>query len=498
MTTKRTLILVGRILGTTLCMILFLFTFEILKFFKFMGYTFEKFIEEIDAMMIIFFCIFSAFFLTNEWLRTQKKVYKPFPYFLYVLSIPTLVSALISYLKNINEKYVFEIHVNLILSAVIATLFLAIVHHLKYNFKVKEHSSRKIVWKTTTMYKSVLMFTIGLAFIYEIFMMAYFMSHSESFFSNFNSDLFFFFCLQYLGGFCISFICWHLVLLFYNYLSQRVSFFVLLLITTFGILVMMQFFITVFNFVKLLTYLGDYEILTAFLFDFKQDLIYFDTESIFVVFSTLSYQFFYFNKTRTAEQKAFKAEIGKQTEKYESLRRQLSPHFLFNNINVLTALIEENPKKAVRFSEALGNIYRHFLRQEDEDVVSLKSALSFSKDYLELLKYRHEDAFQYVLPEAVDANQYIIPLALQQVIENAIKHNEVSKEKPLQITIGVHENYIVISNTKQLKTNAEKNKGTGIENIHKRYAFLTEKTVVIEDEVNSFVVKLPLLTMENL
>ncbi|MGH1387613.1 sensor histidine kinase [Kordia sp.] len=219
--------------------------------------------------------------------------------------------------------------------------------------------------------------------------------------------------------------------------------------------------------------------------------------SIFVIICTLCYQFLYFNETRSTEQLAFKAEIGKQTEKYESLRRQLSPHFLFNNINVLTALIEENPQKAVRFSEALGNIYRHFLRQEDEDVVSLESALSFSKDYLELLKYRYEEAFQYVLPEAIASNQYIIPLALQQVIENTIKHNEVSREKPLQITIGIQNDYIIIQNTKQLKTTVENTKGTGIENIQKRYAFLTEKEVVIEDEVNSFTIKLPLLNMEN-
>jgi LytS/YehU family sensor histidine kinase len=228
------------------------------------------------------------------------------------------------------------------------------------------------------------------------------------------------------------------------------------------------------------------------------DLVRFNLlQSIFVIFAVLFYQFLYVSKIRSVEQKTFKATLGKQNEKYKSLRRQLSPHFLFNNINVLTALIEENPQKAARFSESLGNIYRHFLRQEDEDIVALESALEFSKDYLELLKYRYEEAFQYTLPETVQSHQYIIPLALQQVIENTIKHNEVSKEKPLRVDLKIQDDYIIIQNTKQLKTVIETAKGTGIENMQKRYAFLTEKPVLIEDTDTSFTIKLPLLNMEN-
>jgi LytS/YehU family sensor histidine kinase len=320
------------------------------------------------------------------------------------------------------------------------------------------------------------------------------MRHSTPFYDVFSTDMIYFYCIQFVVGFVISCICWYLVLFFYNFLSERISFFALLLTTTIGIFVIMQFALAVFNFVRLIA-LFEYGMVIA-RFDFKQDLIFLDKESVFIVLSILSYQFFYFHKTYSKEQLALKSALSKQMEQYESLRRQLSPHFLFNNINVLTALIEEDPKRAVHFSESLGNIYRHFLRQEDEDVVTLQKALTFSKNYLELLKYRFEDAFQYVLPKEVPLNQYIIPLALQQVIENTIKHNELSKEKPLQVIIEIHKEYISIQNTKQPKHTTEKTKGIGIENIQKRYAFLTEKEVIIEETETNFTIKLPILNME--
>jgi sensor histidine kinase YesM len=459
-----------------------------------MDYSFGEFADTIDEIFAIFFSIFSAFFITNEWLRIKNKVYKIFPYFFYTISIPVLVSVVIFYIKNANEKHVFNLHVNLILATFIIALFLAIVHYLKYNFKAKTHVSRKIAWKTTKMYKSVLVFTLGLSFVYVIFVVSYFMRHSTPFYDVFSTDMIYFYCIQFVVGFVISCICWYLVLFFYNFLSERISFFALLLTTTIGIFVIMQFALAVFNFVRLIA-LFEYGMVIA-RFDFKQDLIFLDKESVFIVLSILSYQFFYFHKTYSKEQLALKSALSKQMEQYESLRRQLSPHFLFNNINVLTALIEEDPKRAVHFSESLGNIYRHFLRQEDEDVVTLQKALTFSKNYLELLKYRFEDAFQYVLPKEVPLNQYIIPLALQQVIENTIKHNELSKEKPLQVIIEIHKEYISIQNTKQPKHTTEKTKGIGIENIQKRYAFLTEKEVIIEETETNFTIKLPILNME--
>jgi LytS/YehU family sensor histidine kinase len=315
------------------------------------------------------------------------------------------------------------------------------------------------------------------------------------FFSKFGSFSLKDISIMFIMSTIVAFICWHLVVFFNKLFEQKVSFSGLLATTTIGTFIVLQCLASLFSYFVLVFNHG-YDETTKF-YNLTDQLTHIGSDSIFIIFSALFYQFLYFNETRATEKKAFKSEIGKQTEKYESLRRQLSPHFLFNNINVLTGLIEENPEKAVHFSESLGNIYRHFLRQEDQDVVSLQSALTFSKDYLELLKYRYEEAFQYVLPKKVDSNHYIIPLALQQVIENVIKHNEISNEMPLQITIGIQNDYLIVQNTKQLKTVIEATKGTGIENIKTRYAYLTEKEVSVQDSVNSFTIKLPLLNMEN-
>ncbi len=499
MTTKRTLILLGRTLLSTFLIILFLFSFELIESFNHTNYDYTRFFQKLGKVTIAFFLLFSAFFATNEWLRIKNKTQKPFPYFLYAIGTPVLLSVVMCgvrhYTSFLGRDDIHLLYIETIAYVIIIMFLLAAIHYLKYNFKTKNSTSKKIAWKTKSMYKKVAIYALVLTFLYMIYTVIFYIYHGGVGLNYLNLEFLFFMGKEYVFNFCIAFLCWHLVVLFYSYLETKVSILGSLIITTLGIFVIMELLINMYFFLKLLMY-TDYDIVIKN-FNFIYLITGVGDRSVFVIICTLCYQFLYFNETRSTEQKALKAAIGKQTEKYESLRRQLSPHFLFNNINVLTALIEENPQKAVRFSESLGNIYRHFLRQEDEDIVSLQSALLFSKDYLELLKYRYEEAFQYVLPKTVASHQYIIPLALQQVIENTIKHNEVSAEKPLQITIEIQDDYISIQNTKQLKATIENTKGTGIENIQKRYAFLTEKEVVIQDEAASFTIKLPLLNMEN-
>lgn len=447
-----------------------------------------SFIDVLPFMIPFLLITLFVFHFISYQMLIKEQTKKVYPYFLYTIFIPTLISGVVGaiLMYMLKHKFSFLITLNHMATSGAILLFLALFYYIKYNYSNKNNDSRKTFLNTKTPHKEILLYAIGLA-ILNSFVLCILLYPSFSLMSA---------VLIFVDSVIIAIISWYLVCFVNKYLRKKLSSSILIVSSIVIIVMCLQPIIIGIRYLQVSIF--GYESGIPFNRFTIHDQIQFNLLlSIFVMFAVLLYQLLYFRNAHTVEQKAFKAEIEKQTEKYESLRRQLSPHFLFNNINVLTGLIEENPKKAVHFSETLGNIYRHFLRQENEDVVSLQSALSFSKDYLELLKYRYEEAFQYVLPETVDANYYIIPLALQQVIENTIKHNEVSKENPLLITIKIEDNYLIVQNTKQLKTTIETTKKTGIENIRKRYAFLTEKEVIVEDTKSVFTIKLPLLNMEN-
>jgi len=179
---------------------------------------------------------------------------------------------------------------------------------------------------------------------------------------------------------------------------------------------------------------------------------------------------------------------------YQQLKNQLSPHFLFNNINVLTSLIEENQKKAVDFSEKLSNIYRYFLEQEKQEVVSLNNELSFAKDYLELLQGRFERGLFFEIEVSKEAKEkLIVSTSLQQVLENVVKHNEISDEYQVRISICIKDNYLQICNNKNKKLSETAGHQKGIENIQKRYAYFSDQKIVITSEEKTYCIQLPLL-----
>lgn len=181
-------------------------------------------------------------------------------------------------------------------------------------------------------------------------------------------------------------------------------------------------------------------------------------------------------------------------QNYRQLKKQLSPHFLFNNINVLTGLIEENPKKAVQFSSQLSNIYRYFLEQEKKDVVILQDELNFAKDYIELLQGRFGNGLIFNNHISEESKQkYIVSMSLQQVLENAIKHNEVSNVNPVTITVTDENDYISISNNINPKISEVKSSKNGLKNIQKRYTYFSDKKVKIEQNDQQFTVSFPLL-----
>ncbi|WP_227429428.1 sensor histidine kinase, partial [Psychrobacter sp. I-STPA6b] len=154
--------------------------------------------------------------------------------------------------------------------------------------------------------------------------------------------------------------------------------------------------------------------------------------SIITFFVTLTIHAIYFykayNENKVKEQKII---AGTANAKFESLKNQIDPHFLFNSLNVLSSLIEENPENAQRFTTSLSKIYRYVLEQKDKELVSVAEELAFAKTYMNLLKMRFENSITFQLPTDFDnLEARVVPLSLQLLLENTIKHNVVSENKP--------------------------------------------------------------------
>ncbi len=201
-----------------------------------------------------------------------------------------------------------------------------------------------------------------------------------------------------------------------------------------------------------------------------------------------------YNENKVKEQKII---AGTANAKFESLKNQIDPHFLFNSLNVLSSLIEENPENAQRFTTSLSKIYRYVLEQKDKELVSVAEELAFAKTYMNLLKMRFENSITFHLPTDFDNSEAkVVPLSLQLLLENTIKHNVVSENKPLQITIFIQDNYLVVQNNLQKKEVLQDRQGVGLQNIVSRYALLSKRKVLVEQTETDFKVLIPILTKQ--
>jgi two-component system, LytTR family, sensor kinase len=203
---------------------------------------------------------------------------------------------------------------------------------------------------------------------------------------------------------------------------------------------------------------------------------------------------------KSVKQESTQQQIVAKTEtaKFESLKSQIDPHFLFNSLNVLTSLISENPSQAEKFTTKLSKVYRYVLEQRNKDLIPLSEELTFAKTYMELLGMRFEDAVQFHIPETVSNQELkIVPLSLQLLLENAVKHNVVSPSKPLTISIYEDQDYLVIENNVNPKEAVGKSTKVGLQNIADRYGLITQKSVQIENNNKTFKVRIPLLIKMN-
>ena len=214
-------------------------------------------------------------------------------------------------------------------------------------------------------------------------------------------------------------------------------------------------------------------------------------------FNTSIYEAWYFFKnwkeTLLKNEKLEKENIRSQ---YETLKSQINPHFLFNNLNTLASLIEENPKLAVDYVQKTADYYRNILNLKDKEIITISEELELIKTFYNLQSNRYGNNLKIntYIPNN-QLNSYIAPLTLQMLIENCIKHNIISKDKPLTIDIIAKDGYLVISNNLQKRDNEQSSNKFGLKNIKERYSFLTSRNVEIIENETTFTVSIPILTM---
>lgn len=199
------------------------------------------------------------------------------------------------------------------------------------------------------------------------------------------------------------------------------------------------------------------------------------------------------NAVRTAQLEKEKVQV-----QLDSLKNQISPHFLFNSLSSLDSLIDDNPALARQFLQQLSKVFRYVLQHKDKALVPIETELAFIKNYVSLLKTRFDGAFILRCKLDKDAlEQQIVPVTLQILIENAIKHNTISEAQPLIVTISAGDGYLNVSNPIQRKRQVETSNRQGLENLKLLYSYLCAQPVQIEHNDTIFRVRVPLLSGES-
>jgi hypothetical protein len=206
------------------------------------------------------------------------------------------------------------------------------------------------------------------------------------------------------------------------------------------------------------------------------------------------YRFKQREKIVVLENKAQLLEKEKTIVQYDNLKQQLNPHFLFNSLTSLRSLIRVEPATATHFLDGLSKTYRYLLKSGDNEMVSLQQELNFVETFSDLQKTRFKEGLQiHVDVDDSYHNKFIVPATLQNLIENAIKHNTACEESPLAIDIYTENDYIVVKNNLQRYRIVETSNKRGLASLSSLYRFLSDKAVVVIENENSFIVKIPLI-----
>ena len=193
-------------------------------------------------------------------------------------------------------------------------------------------------------------------------------------------------------------------------------------------------------------------------------------------------------------------KIQKQQKENELklLRSQLDPHFLFNNLNTLDALIDSNADKAKEYINRLSLIYRYLIQTKDAEVMELSEEMNLADNYMFLIQTRFGDDYSFHINKNSDFSNKFLPTgAIQALLENVVKHNKASGENKIHTSIDIDENWLTVTNNKSKFTDLNDSLGTGLNNLKARYKLLSEEIPKIEDSETEFKISIPIIKLSN-
>lgn len=208
-----------------------------------------------------------------------------------------------------------------------------------------------------------------------------------------------------------------------------------------------------------------------------------------VIYGSFFLVYYYYNRNKTHQQKLSKYNVALSESRINQLKAQLNPHFLFNNLNILDQLIEEDKTIASDFLNEFAEIYRYVLQATDKELISITEELDFALQYFKLIHYKYGDAYQLNVEKKNVAGS-IVPMTLQLLIENAIQHNLGTLEDPVQILVEIDGSVRVCNNIK-LKYNEKVTSGRALANLQEQYRLLSRKPIEIHQTEASFMVVVP-------
>lgn len=217
----------------------------------------------------------------------------------------------------------------------------------------------------------------------------------------------------------------------------------------------------------------------------------------FIIFGSFSLAYLYYKENRNYKKRLSKYEISNSKSKIQQLKAQLNPHFLFNNLNILDQLIEEDQHKASSFLSRFSELYRYVLQNSDKDLIAIQKELTFTQNYFELMEKKYHGYYQLVVKDSIRTSNLIVPpYCLQVLIENAIVHNLGSIQDPVVIIITIG-NGIKVINNKVEQNRKKKSNGVALKNLSEQFQLLTNNPVTIQETESTFEVTLPFIKMSN-
>lgn len=207
-----------------------------------------------------------------------------------------------------------------------------------------------------------------------------------------------------------------------------------------------------------------------------------------VSIGSLVFFFMEWNNSLKREQKLREEKLIFQ---YETLKNQVNPHFLFNSLNTLSSLVAQDAGLSEKFILKLSSIYRYILENRDVDFISLSKEIEFVRDYFYLQKIRDNRKIEMELPDEGTDKYEILPISIQLLIENALKHNAATRDKPLKIKISLKEDLIIVENNLQPKMQMTESSKIGLKNLSERVHLVMNRKVFIEPTDQAFIVKIP-------